>query len=187
MKKKLIGGVILASVAFMLASCDFSSDVTNSNVDITPTTEVEQNDERYKIYLLALGQGYTGTYQEWLDSIKGASISLQVANGYIQMKYSNETEWINLISIDDLKGEAGLNGKTTELKVADGFIQWKYEDEGSNSWRNLISLSALTGSEGKAGKEIELSVNDEYILWKYSGDNVWNNLISLSTIIGKDG
>lgn len=187
MKKKLIGGVILASVAFMLASCDFSSGVTNSNVDITPTTEVEQNDERYKIYLLALGQGYTGTYQEWLDSIKGASISLQVANGYIQMKYSNETEWINLISIDDLKGEAGLDGKTTELKVADGFIQWKYEDEGSNSWRNLISLSALTGSEGKAGKEIELSVNDEYILWKYSGDNVWNNLISLSTITGKDG
>ena len=171
MKKKLIGAVILGSLAFMLASCDFPSGATNNNGESGNTVEVNENDERYKIYLLALDQGYTGSYQEWLDSIKGASISLQVANGYIQMKYSNETEWINLISINELKGDDGSDGRSTELKVADGFIQWKYENEGSNSWRNLISLSALTGSEGKAGKEIELSVNDEYILCFIISDN----------------
>ena len=30
-----------------------------------------ENDPRYDIYQLAVNSGYTGTYQEWLDSIKG--------------------------------------------------------------------------------------------------------------------
>lgn len=39
----------------------------NDNTQIDKLTE----DEKYKIYQLAVGSGYTGTYEEWLNSIKG--------------------------------------------------------------------------------------------------------------------
>ena len=182
MKKKLLKSLFLGSLAVILAACSWDSLDEPTNVE-TPTTEtVDTNDERYQIYLLASNAGYTGTYQEWLESIRGASIALQVSDGYIQMKYSDQTNWTNLISIDELKGETGINGKSTELKVNDGFIQWKYTDE--DGWKNLISLSALTG---EAGKEIELSANEEYIVWKYKDAEVWNNLVSLASLKGDTG
>jgi hypothetical protein len=48
-----------------------SSTGLSSIVDSSLSLSSEISDERYEIYLLALNAGFTGTYQEWLDSIKG--------------------------------------------------------------------------------------------------------------------
>lgn len=147
-------------------------------------TDEYEDDERYFIYLKAREAGYTGTYEEWLNSIRGASIQLQVSDGFIQMRYSNETNWTNLVSLSSLTGSNGQDGKTTELKLTNENVLWKYTDESDNSWRLLFSLSTITGTNGK---EIELSTNAEYVLWKYVGDNNWKNLISLETLKGNKG
>ena len=182
MKKNFLKCLLLGSCAFMLTSCFYTDKPASTKETETKEEVIDQTDEKYEIYLLAANAGYTGTYQEWLESIKGASIALQVSDGYIQMKYSNETTWTNLISIDELKGDKGLDGKTTELQVSGGYIQWKYTDE--ESWTNLIAISSLTGN---SDNEIELSANDTYIVWKDKNSEVWKNLVSLDSLKGERG
>jgi arabinogalactan oligomer/maltooligosaccharide transport system substrate-binding protein len=50
-----------------LASCGFNP--FNSNIE--SSSEVDTNSKQYQIYQLAKSSGYSGTYEEWLNSIKG--------------------------------------------------------------------------------------------------------------------
>lgn len=63
MKHKFTKGIIgLAFLGMLLSACTI----------IKPSESKPEDDFRYQIYQLAVEQnGYTGTYQEWLDSIKG--------------------------------------------------------------------------------------------------------------------
>lgn len=67
------------------------------------------------LYNLAVTETeFDGTYEEWLESISGEDgapgldgidgreIVLQVADGYIQWQYLGDTNWMNLISLDEL-------------------------------------------------------------------------------------
>ena len=76
---------------------------------------IVEDDIKYNIYLKAVDAGYTGTYDEWLNSIKGDEVELRVSDGYVQMKYKKETNWANIISLDSLKGN---NGKEVEFRVS---------------------------------------------------------------------
>lgn len=60
MKKVITLFTLLILVLLTLSSCDFSLN-----------HEPVEQDKQYKIYLLAKDSGYTGTYEEWLKSIKG--------------------------------------------------------------------------------------------------------------------
>ena len=63
----------LTTLAFLslisLASCKKKKASTTNNTD-APIVTVE-NDKKYQIYLLAQSAGFSGTYEEWLASIKG--------------------------------------------------------------------------------------------------------------------
>ena len=118
---------------------------------------IENEDPRNQIYISAVSAGYQGTYEEWLESIKGDAIELKVADGYIQMKYKNESTWTNLLQLDTLKGQNGV-ASNAQLQVANGYIQWKLEQD--ENWTNLVALSALTGEKGS---QIELNVANGYI------------------------
>ena len=111
---------------FPLASCG-NNEMDSSNL----------NNEVYRIYQLAQNSGYEGTYEEWLDSIKGEkgdNIELRVENGYIQWKATGETTWKNLVSIEDLKGKdgsAGNDGVTPTITInEEGY--WVINGETSN-------------------------------------------------------
>ena len=147
------------------------------------TNEVDHDDEQKQtIYNLAVESGYNGTYEEWLASIRGASIVLQVSNGYIQWASTDKSLWHNLVSLEELAGKDGQDGKETEFRVDSGYIQWKYK--GDSTWTNLISLADITGQDGK---NIELKVNNDVIQWRQEGSNSWQDLISLSSLSGEDG
>jgi len=194
--RSLIFGFIFSS-AFIFSSCasknsNISNNENESNNVITTNNIVNQDDEIYSIYLLAKDSGYSGTYEEWLDSIRGDVIELQINSGYVQWKYKNDNKWINLIDLNSLtgaQGAAGKDGKSMEMRVADSFIQWKYLDEAENSWRNLLSISAFTGAAGKDGKSTEMRISDGFIQWKYieDTDNSWKNMISIESITGPQG
>ena len=53
--------------------------------------------KKYEIYLLAQTSGFTGTYEEWLDSIKGDSVVITVIEGKLKWKYSNESDYKELL------------------------------------------------------------------------------------------
>ena len=75
---KLLVGLSILGLAITGCSKNSSNDDDNSNPsnpsgpgEVTPEGGETLEDKRYAIYLLAVESGYTGTYEEWLASIKG--------------------------------------------------------------------------------------------------------------------
>lgn len=75
----------------------------------------------------------------------GSEVELNIQNGYIVWKYSEETNYRQLIALSDLEG---TDGQEVELQVTGDAIQWRL---GSGSWLHLISLDSLKGADGADG------------------------------------
>src|SRR5664279_1651592 len=94
------------------------------------------------------------------------SVEIQKSDTYIQWRYVGDAEWINLVSIADLRGVApvkgvdyndgvtpvkgvdyfdGTNGKNIELQVSGGYIQWRVV---GGTYANLIATADLKGTDG---------------------------------------
>ncbi|MDD4027022.1 MAG: hypothetical protein PHO75_02420 [Candidatus Shapirobacteria bacterium] len=87
----------------------------------------------------------------------GEEIELQVADGYIQWKYTSDVSWTNLIAVSSLigatgpkgdKGDTGDAGTEIELQNTGTYIQWRYI---GGEWTNLVALSVLVGPQGEQG------------------------------------
>ena len=132
----------------------------------------------------------------------------------IQWKYSDETDWRDLVLLTELTGAAGENGKNgtdgingvdgkdgadgkdginaknIEVQRAESYIQWRYE---GGEWQNLVSISDITGpagqngADGANGKTPEFRVNENTLQWRYAGDEIWLNLYDLTALKGADG
>ena len=135
----------------------------------------------------------------------------------IQWKYSNESDWRDLVSLTELRGAAGENGKNgidgkdgsngangkdgingtdginaknIEVQRAESYIQWRYE---GGEWQNLVAIADITGPTGQNGKDgangktPEFRVNESTLQWRYTGDEIWLNLYDLSVLKGLDG
>lgn len=183
---------------FTLIGCDkkpTSFTITTTQPTTQMTTDSELTTQLKQIYQLAVKQAnYTGTYEEWLETVRGPQgipglngeeVMLQVASGYIQWKYDNDTTWTNLISLDSLRGETGLSGKEVLFRVDSNYIQWQYSNDAT--WTNLIALSSLIGPSGSDGQEVIFQVDSGYIQWKYDNETTWTNLVELSSLIGPQG
>lgn len=181
MKRKILFGVVFI-LCIILVGCNTSENHEND--------QYQDDSMQYRIYQLAYSSGYIGTYEEWLNSISGKdglTTELRVADGYIQWKYTTEEDnfWKDLISLNQLAGESGANGKEVTFQVVGNYIQWQYI--GDTSWNNLIDLSVLTGKNGSNGREVTFRVAEGYIQWQYVGDIEWTNLVDLDTLKGDGG
>ena len=142
-----------------------------------------RNEPQYKIYEMAKEVGFEGTYEEWLQTIRGIDgtsikkVELDKDNNLIITLSNGE-----VINVGNVKGD---KGDEIELSVIDGYIKWHYK--GSNEWYNLIEVNTLIGEKGDKGDEVEISVIEGYIKWHYKGSNEWYNLIEVSTLIGLQG
>jgi len=193
MKFKLLKVLGLATLGFTVAlgaaSCDSDDDTpvndsTNNNENQNNNSTVEQdNDARKAIYKLAQSSGFTGTYEEWLNSIKGAEVELSVVDNVLKWKYSNKTEWIPLMDMSTLKGIPGDDGRQIELQVSNGFVQWKYDDD--NEWTNLYALNDTKGEDGESAYEIYLKYHPGYEEGEeqWISDLVSGNLIKKVTFV----
>ena len=74
MKFKKFSLVALSALSiFLFASCGKKKDTPSKVTDNNKVTDnVVEEDEKQRIYKLAQQAGFTGTYEEWLASIKGA-------------------------------------------------------------------------------------------------------------------
>lgn len=155
----------------------------------------------------------------WNRSSKTAAGVPDVRNNgaAIQWKYADGDEWHDLVSIAELwgadgtdgkdgvdgkngadgingkdgaAGKSGADGKSIEVKTNDTHIQWRRE---GGEWRDLVALSDLTGPSGRdgengaSGKSPEFRADGSTLQWRYTGDAIWLNLYDLSVLKGLDG
>ena len=69
MKKRVFVLLVLFTLLFTLAGCSLFNGTAQDSID--NNQEGLESQEAYKIYRLAATSGYEGTYEEWLDSIRG--------------------------------------------------------------------------------------------------------------------
>ena len=163
--KKVLRTILMLSVfSCGLTSCNQSSQSSsesinsissinsvNQNVSSSSSSTLEEVSKQREIYNLAKASGYTGTYEEWLDSIKGDQIELTLKDNAIKWKYSTSSNWITLISLDEIKGEVGPKGP-----------------QGEKGEQGESGKSLLTG-EGIPSDDLG-NINDSYIdikSWDY--------------------
>ena len=184
--KKIFLGLILILIASTLIAC------------VAETEKPTYDEQIYAVYQLAVtNTDYQGTYEEWLESVKGPQgnagvdgreVLLQISEGNIQWQYAGESSWTNLINLISLTGAGGINGtdgREILFQVSDGYVQWQYT--GDSIWINLIDLTTITGNDGVDGKQVVFQVGDGFIQWQYSGDSSWTNLVDLATLSGANG
>ncbi len=93
--KKCLFLVLSFSLLVFVVGCDVTDSILEDN---------------YEIYQLAVESGYEGTYQEWLDSIKGDEIELRILGDMLQWKYVSSNGWIDLYDLTLLNGKNGETG-----------------------------------------------------------------------------
>ncbi len=161
-KRTLCISLIMAIVCiFTLTACGIfssgSESATDSNDKIGEGTIAEQ------LYAEAVSYGYTGTLEEFIASLQGASAyDIAVKNGFS----GTEEEW--LASLKGADGKDGQNGKDGEQIVAEA-IQGEsaYEIAVRNGFSGtetewLASLKGEDGEDGRDGQDAALTVYDIY-------------------------
>lgn len=169
-RKILLSTMMLS--ALLISGCDTSLTPSNSSGKLEP---------QYQIFLKAKESGFEGTYEEWLESIKGAdgtngvdgvngkSIILELKDGYVCWKYEGETSSTQLIAVSELVGEAGPNGVdgatwvtgNTAPSVEDGkdgdlhlnLVTFEVSLKISGAWTSVGTIKGETGQNGTNGKD----------------------------------
>lgn len=144
--------------------------------------EIKEDDEQYNIYLLASEAGYSGTYEEWLVSIKGkdgqngkSAYEIALENGF----KGTVDEWLDSLSGTD--GKDGQNGKSAyDIALENGF-------KGSVAdW--LLSLSGKDGVDGVSLKSAKIN-EDGYLVIELTNNEsiILGNVVGADGVPGKDG
>ena len=122
----------------------------------------------------------------WNKAVKTDTALPEVRNNgtAIQWKYSNETDWRDLVALVELRGAAGENGK-------DGAVGKDGKDgkNGINGTNGKDGIDGKDGADGKDGinaKNIEVQRAATHIQWRYEGDE-WQNLVAIADITGPAG
>ena len=140
--KKILSFAILIIALLFVTGCEYLSDFMNGGNDNPGGSETQDFDSLDTIYQLAVKSGYTGSYDSWIQSLKGDAIELRVNGTMIQWHYSLSNDWFDLIDKGELMGAAGKNGLTPEI--------------GPNGhWfiGGVDSLIPATGVQGEAGQD----------------------------------
>ena len=116
----------------------------------------------------------------WSKAAKTDTALPEVRNNgtAIQWKYSDETDWRDLVLLTELRGAAGENGK-------DG-VNGENGTDGKDGLNGTNGQNGANGKDGINGKSIEVQRATEYIQWRYEGDE-WQNLVAIADITGPAG
>ena len=130
--------ILILFLSFTTVSCK------KKNNDITKT-------EQYKIYTLAKDSGYPGTYEEWLETIKGidgTSIEKVEINTLGELIITLSTG--EVINLGRVKGTDGLGIKNVEINDSGELIVTFTDD----TTKNLGRILGTSGTNGVGVKSI---------------------------------
>ena len=89
------------------------------------------------------------------------NIDIRISDGYVQWSYEGEDNWVNIISVDDIKetlgesykGETGTNGREIELRKQGGYLQWRYV--GDTTWKSLAGDMYTISFDSQGGTSVD--------------------------------
>lgn len=81
----------------------------------------------WSAYDIAVKNGFEGTEQDFIDSLKGETIDLRVVGTLLQYKHENDEEWSDLVDLNGLDYELlgnlpTLNGVKLVGELAEMFM-----------------------------------------------------------------
>lgn len=85
----------------------------------------------------------------WVETGVGADgrlAELRRDGGYIQWRYVGDTSWVNLLPLQDIKGDSGVDGDSVELRLTSTHIQWRPTRD--FQWYDLVDLNQIKGAAG---------------------------------------
>ena len=118
----------------------------------------------------------------WSKAAKTDAALPEVRNNgtAIQWKYSDETDWRDLVALTELRGAAGENGKDgangengTDGKNGINGTNGKDGINGNDGIDGKDGADGKDGTDGKDGmnaKNIEVQRAETHIQWRYEGD-----------------
>ena len=128
----------------------------------------------------------------WSKAAKADTALPEVRNNgtAIQWKYSDETDWRDLVALTELRGAAGENGKNgTDGKDGSNGADGKNGINGKDGINGSDGSNGADGKNGKDGidgKSIEVQRAETHIQWRYEGGE-WQNLVAIADITGPTG
>ena len=141
-------------------------------------------------YDIAVKNGFEGTEQEWLESLKGDAGKNGADAVAPTIEISKDGYWvingdktnIKATGINGTNGSMGADGREVEFRKGTTHIQWRYKGESDSAWKDLISISELqgvagsngtngtNGEDGKDGREVVFRTGETHIQWKYKNE-----------------
>jgi|GEM_PF-871341 len=126
MKHRFLFAIMMFASLGFLAGCQMSE--TTSPIVTTETSTSSQLEMQLNlIYSLGFTSGDIDTsYEEWLDSIKGADgipgtdgkeVTFRIDDNAIQWQYVGDSSWTDLVSFSDMTGFDSADELTTELDM----------------------------------------------------------------------
>ena len=125
----------------------------------------------------------------WSKAAKTNTALPEVRNNgtAIQWKYSDETDWRDLVALTELMGAAGENGKDgTDGKDGSNGADGKNGINGTNGKDGINGVDGKDGKDGSNAKNIEVQRAETHIQWRYEGGE-WQNLVAIADITGPTG
>ena len=143
----------------------------------------------------------------WSKAAKTDAALPEVRNNgtAIQWRYSDETDWRDLVALSELRGAAGEAGKDgadgKDGANGENGTDGKNGINGTNGKDGINGIDGKDGANGKNGKDgidgadgkdginaknIEVQRAESYIQWRYEGDE-WQNLVAIADITGPAG
>lgn len=178
-------------------------------------------------YQLWLSMGNTGTAAQFIESLRGPAgkdgkdgtngtgtgtgpgqpgadgreIELSTTTTHVVWRYVGDTDWLNLLAKEDLRGQDGIigvDGKSAyQLAVDAGFVgtqaAWLQSLKGADGLpgkdglNGADGLNGSDGADGTNGREVELGSDATHIKWRFLGDTAWVNLIARADLRGLPG
>ena len=165
---------------------------------ILPGCKTKLEKQQYEIYKLAQEEGYEGTFDEWVESIKGADgkdgreIEVPIEKEKIVWRYIGDTEWKEIYSVNDLigpKGEDGISIIKIEKTSTEGLID-VYTITYSN--HTTTTFTVTNGKPGEQGIKGEPGVDGHTPIITISDKFTWvidgvDTKIFVKGENGKDG
>ena len=148
MRKLFLTLAIVVMALFFVAGCNNSNTVIDDDND-----SVVEQQEPYKIYRLATEAGYTGTYEEWLKSIKGEKGDPGVGIASIRKTNSDGNVDTYVFTLTD--------GSSTTFTITNG----KDGAQGPKGEAGTNGTNGTNGTDGQNGKsayQLYLEAYPEY-------------------------
>ena len=144
MKKKSISKLFLTFVCLplLLSACNNNSNTKNYS-----------NDQRFKIYQLALADGYSGTYEEWLASIKGTDGK----DGHSPVITIGENGNWFIDGVDTGVKAQGENGKDGDSPYIGANGNWWVGETDTG-----VKATGDQGNDGKSAYDLYCEAHPEY-------------------------